>query len=166
MMLMFPFMAMLRTVITSISLFIYVSIQLLKVFKNLALDLFIWTRYFFFLLIYNVHCFLEHMFLPILYLIWWINLCVCCAKECHQKKATTLTLKTSKSRRVVPYGKNLCLFDVPRVLPPFLNSNLYVFGVTKKSPVFDFCTALDCLKALMIFPTCLISLSSLGLNLY
>ena len=43
--------------------------------------------------------------------IWWINLCVCCAKESHQKKATILTLKTSKSRRVVPYKKSLCLWS-------------------------------------------------------
>ena len=121
MMLMFPFMALLCTVITSIFLFIYVSIQLLKVFKNLVQDLFIWTRYFFFLLIYNVHCFLEHIFLPILYFIWWINLCVCCAKECHQKKATILTLKTSKSRRVVPYKKSLCLWSSYQVEGCFIH---------------------------------------------
>ena len=71
----------------------------------------IWTRYFFFLLICNVHCFLEHMILPILCFIWWINLCACCAKESHQKKATILTLKTSKSRRVVPYSKSLHLYS-------------------------------------------------------
>ena len=139
MMLMFPFITMLRTVIISIFLFIYVSIQLLKVFKNLALDLFLWTRYFFFLLIYNVHCFLEHMILPILCFIWWINLCVRCAKECHQKKALILSLKTSKSRRVVPYSKSLYLFSSYQIegcfkhLSPLSRLQSYTTPVVSKS---------------------------------
>ena len=51
------------------------------------------------------------MLSPITCFYWWMSLCVCFCKECLKNEATKLSLRTSKTERLVPFDRRLCLYS-------------------------------------------------------
>ena len=40
-----------------------------------------------------------------------MSLCVCCCKECFKNKATKITLRNSRTEKLVPFDRKLCLYS-------------------------------------------------------
>ena len=128
----FPSMTMLCIATFFLSQTFTIINQLLKVFTCIIKELFAWFCFLVLISAYTLHNILEHIFLPIIYLFWWINLCVCYYKECYQNKATMITLKKSKGWSLVPLKRNCICIQTIR-----LKAVLNIFHPFKDSIIDD-----------------------------
>ena len=107
----FPSMTIVRTAIFFLNL-IFIIINLsLKASFHVIKELLAWFCFLILISTYTSHYILEHILSPITCLFWWISLCVCCCKECFKNEATKLTLRYSKTERLVPFDRRLCLYS-------------------------------------------------------
>ena len=72
---------------------------------------FAWFCFLILISTYTSHYILEHILSPITCLCWWMSLCVCCCKEYFKNKATKITLRNSKTEKLVPFDGKLCLYS-------------------------------------------------------
>ena len=107
----FPSMTIVRTAIFFLNItFIIINLSL-KASFHVIKELLAWFCFLILISTYTSHYILEHMLSPITCFYWWMSLCVCCYKECLKNEATKLTLRTSKTERLVPFDRRLCLYS-------------------------------------------------------
>ena len=135
----FPSMTMFRTATFSLTHIFIIITQFLKAIIYIIKELFAWFCFLVSISTYTSHYILEHILSPITCLCWWMSLCVCCYKECFKNKATMITLRKSKTEKLVPYDRKLCLFSSYQIegcfiyLSPLLRIQTSLTTVVSKS---------------------------------